>query len=140
MENQKKVEKSSKKRNLILYLLEENKSSHFTADEALTLVRKANVDIGIATIYRNLKYLEEQGKLRKTQLTGSQTAYYQFVQQNDKHSHHHLNCVKCGAVIDFEEDLLDAIEKIVRVTKGFEIYDHNLTFYGKCKKCLEEEN
>jgi len=31
--------------------------------------------------------------------------------ENDKHSHHHLICKSCKNVIDFEDDLLDAIEK-----------------------------
>ena len=125
----------SKKRLLILDALKENRCMHLTAEEIYKLVCKTDKNIGIATVYRNLKFLEDSGYIKRAYISDNLSACYELHKENDKHSHHHLICKFCGNVIDFEEDLLDAIEKIVTVTTGFEICDHSLVFYGKCKKC-----
>ena len=125
----------TKKRELILNVLKENCCSHMTADEIHELVCTENKDIGIATVYRNLKILEDHGYIKRAYISENLSVCYELQAQNDKHSHHHLLCKSCGGTDDFADDLLDAIEKIIDVTTGFEIHDHNLVFYGKCKKC-----
>ena len=57
---------------------------------------------------------------------------YKIQEKTYEHAHHHLICQKCGDIIDFEDDLLEAIEKIIEVTKGFTITDHKVVFYGIC--------
>jgi len=125
----------SRKRQLIIDVLKKNCCKHLTADEVYDLVCKTDKNIGIATVYRNLKFLEDNGYIKRAYISDSLCVCYELQKENDKHSHHHLICKHCGNVTDFEEDLLDAIEKIVTITTGFEIKDHSLVFYGKCKKC-----
>lgn len=129
----------SKKRKLILDALKKNCCRHLTAEEIYELVSEIDSNIGIATVYRNLKFLEDNGYIKRAYVSESLSACYELHKENDKHSHHHLICKSCGNVIDFEDDLLDAIEKIVSLTTDFEIYDHSLTFYGKCKECRRIE-
>ena len=125
----------SKKRAFMLDVLKENYCKHLTAEEIHELVCKKDKNIGIATVYRNLKFFEQNGYIKRAYISENLSACYELQKQNDKHSHHHLICKNCGSANDFEDDLLDAIEKIIDVTTGFEIHDHNLVFYGKCKKC-----
>jgi Fur family ferric uptake transcriptional regulator len=129
--------KSSKKRNIILDVIKENPSKHMTVEEIYKSACEKDNGIGVATVYRNLKFLEDKSIIKKASISESMISCYELQKDTDIHSHHHLTCRECGAVSDFEEDLLDAIEKIINVTTGFEIQDHNLVFYGKCKKCKE---
>lgn len=138
MAKTEKQSKSSKKRDIIFDVLKENASKHMTADEVYRLVCERDKAIGVATVYRNLKFLEEKGSIKRACISENLTSCYELQNNSDIHSHHHLVCRDCGAVSDFEEDLLDAIEKIIKVTTGFEIEDHHLVFYGKCNKCKEE--
>jgi Fur family ferric uptake transcriptional regulator len=55
-----------------------------------------------------------------------------------EHSHHHLICRECGKIVDFEEDLLETIEKKIKDTKDFTITDHRVIFYGYCKSCVDK--
>jgi len=129
----------SKKRTLILDILKQNSLKHFTAEEIYESVCKDDKNIGIATVYRNLKYLEDNRFINRAYITENLAACYEIQKQTENHSHHHLICKSCGSVFDFEEDLLDAIEKIIAVTTGFEIHNHNLVFYGKCKQCKRSD-
>ncbi len=129
----------SKNRKLILTVLKKNCCRHLTAEEIYELFSEIDSKIGIATVYRNLKFLEDNGYIKRAYVSENLSACYELQKENDKHSHHHLICKSCGNVIDFEGDLLDAIEKIVNLTTGFDIYDHSLVFYGKCKNCKRSE-
>jgi Fur family ferric uptake transcriptional regulator len=55
--------------------------------------------------------------------------------------HHHLICTECGKIIDYR-DFVDEELELIKKTEislsqkhNFEIYDHNIEFYGLCEKC-----
>lgn len=125
----------SKKGEMIINVLRENYDKHLTVEEIFAILKERDNNIGIATVYRNLKQLEEKELVKKAYITDNLSSCYEVNIKSNIHSHHHLICKQCGKIIDFEEDLLDVIEKIIDVTTGFQIYDHNLVFYGKCKDC-----
>lgn len=126
--------RNTKKRDLILQCFNESKIKHLTAEDLFELARKKDNQIGIATIYRNLKFLEEQSIIKKAEIPSS-IACYELNCGADTHSHHHLICQTCGVISDFEEDLLDNVEKSIESKNGFLIKDHHVLFYGTCKKC-----
>ncbi len=131
--------RNTKQKSLIMQCLKENELSHITIDELYAKVKEIDSHIGIATIYRNLKLLEEQGLVNKVVFSVDSAPCYELIDGKLSHTHHHLICKKCQKVMDFEDDLLDAIEKIIEVTKGFKISDHRVIFYGTCKDCLQEQ-
>ena len=138
MDNQKQKEtRNTKQRNLIMECMKENNDKHLTVDELYALLKKKNENIGIATVYRNLKLLEADGNVEKVHMFDGAPCY-KILEKNCEHSHHHLICKSCNEIIDFEEDLLEAVEKIIELTKGFTITDHRVIFYGFCSKCKEK--
>lgn len=144
-EEVKKETRNTKQKRLIIDCLNKYGSNHMTAEELLNLIHRQDDKISIATVYRNLRLLEEQGLVRKVFVSDDATAYYEAADNAKTHSHHHLICRQCGAIIDFEEDLLESAEKIIEQTKGFTIQDHRVTFFGICAACneknrLEREN
>ncbi len=56
-------------------------------------------------------------------------------EDEDSHHHHHLICVKCGRVMSFQGDLLEAFETRMEQETGFLIQDHDVKLYGFCKNC-----
>jgi Fur family peroxide stress response transcriptional regulator len=70
-------------------------SSHPFADEVYRRVRQKLPRISLATVYRNLQRLVEDGKIR-TVLLGERVARY----DPETSDHDHFICQSCGRVID----------------------------------------
>jgi Fur family ferric uptake transcriptional regulator len=131
-----KEKRNTKQRNMILECLKENSERHMTVEEILESIQNKSGHVGIATLYRNLKLLDDQNRIEKTYISeGSAPCYKILGGSCGKHTHHHMICKECGAIADFEDDLLEAIEKIILVTKDFTVTDHRVSFYGLCGKC-----
>ena len=135
MEELKKETRNTKQKKMIMDCLRSNGSSHLTAEEIYNLIRENDQQISIATVYRNLKLLEEQNLVKKNFVSEETSSFYELCDSSEPHAHHHLVCQQCGAIIDFEEDLLEALEKMIELTKGFKIKDHRVVFYGLCSDC-----
>jgi len=46
-----------------------------------------------------------------------------------------LICLKCGRVIEMQDEYLEALEKEIEEKKGFIIINHELKVYGYCSDC-----
>lgn len=137
MDSPVKETRNTKQKQLIRDCLKTS-GRHMTVDEIYSSINKEDEKISIATIYRNLKMLEEQGVIKKLYMAEDAPLFYEM-NDSDEHTHHHLVCKKCGAIIDFDEDLLDSLEKTIYEKKGFKIQDHRVVFYGLCKDCRDKE-
>lgn len=108
--------------------------SHLTADQVYTLVKTQTNDISLATIYRTLDLFVEMNLLRRFD-SGDGVARYEIDSKKSEHYHHHLICLSCGSIIEFNDDLLDELETTISKKAGFKIADHCLRFFGYCKEC-----
>ena len=130
-------ERHSKHRQLVLECIKSAGGRHLTAEQVFDEVRQVHPGIGVATVYRNLKQLEEAGAIVKSAI-GDGAAVYEISRPEGVHSHHHLICLSCGKVLDMDTDLLDAIEAHVERKSGFKVKDHRLQIYGICRDCSTE--
>ncbi|MDR3551898.1 MAG: transcriptional repressor [Clostridia bacterium] len=137
-DDNKKETRNTRQKKLIIDCLNKYGSNHMTVEEIFNLIQQQDTQISIATVYRNLRLLEEQGLVNKVFVADDATAYYEIKDAASSHSHHHLICRQCGAIIDFEDDLLEALEKMITLTKGFQVQDHHVAFYGICRDCTEK--
>jgi Fur family transcriptional regulator, ferric uptake regulator len=89
-----------------------------------------------ATVYRNIKIFEQLGVINRLRL-----GWESKLELSDlfQHHHHHMTCIKCGAVTTLPEDRLleQQIAKIVH-NYNFVITDHQIELRGICKLCKEE--
>jgi Fur family ferric uptake transcriptional regulator len=106
---------------------------HLSADDVFTRMRDRHPDIGLATVYRTLELLAELGILQKLDF-GSVRSQYELSPPGEGHFHHHLICLRCGKIQEFEPDGLEELEEEARET-GFKVIDHSLRFYGYCLEC-----
>ncbi len=94
-----------------------------------------------STTYRNLAILEQAGVVHRV-IGSDDFARFELAEEFTGHHHHHLVCVSCGAVEDFEaprgveKGLADAIGQLTSGT-GFRAETHRLDLLGTCANCAE---
>jgi Fur family ferric uptake transcriptional regulator len=87
--------------------------------------------MGIATVYRTLKGLADEGWLVRVELPGMPDRF----ERSGKGHHHHFHCRGCGKVFEVD-DCLEAIRLLPPT--GFVVEDHEVVFYGRCPACVKE--
>jgi len=111
-----------------------NLKEHVSIEELHHKVQKKNPKIGYTTVYRTLKLLTESGLAHERQF-GDGQARYEPVTTEEHHDH--LICLKCGAIMEFENKKIEKLQDDVAKQHGFEVKNHKLELYGYCKKCRE---
>ena len=126
--------KFTSQREAILQTLYENQD-HFTSEHIYMLVKEKNpnLNIGIATVYRTLALLEENGLVSSISL-GMQGKKFEIA---NKPHHDHLICVKCGKIVEFENEQIEKLQYKIAKENNFELTDHLMQLYGICKECRE---
>jgi len=125
--------KVTPQRRHIFQVLEGN-GSHPSADEVYDRVKVSMPDISLATVYNTLRELVNLGEIRSLDLGEGRSRY-------DPHTdgHHHLSCVRCRGVVDVACDT-HALELAPEQQHGHRILGADVTFYGVCPTCLEQES
>ncbi|MBQ4494724.1 MAG: transcriptional repressor [Selenomonadaceae bacterium] len=133
--------KTTPQREEILKIFVENPElHHMSAEDVYSILREKDSEIGLATVYRALDLLSELGILMRVDF-GDGCARYELNTTDPKvHHHHHLICLKCKKVIEFEEDLLDELEADIANKSGFQILNHEVKFFGYCSDCRAKED
>ena len=135
--------KVTNQRLLVLQVLAEHGDEHMTAEDIFELVKEDYPEIGLATIYRTVQLLLDMQLVDRIMLDDGCVRYeigdFLDEQEGHRHHHHHLICTECGSVSAFRDDLLEDLEAYIEKETGFQVTDHELKFYGVCKKCREEK-
>lgn len=126
--------KLTPQRRYIIDAVMENSEQHLSIDEIYTEVKKVCPEIGIATVYRTVQMLEQIGVLTKHHFDDG-CSRYELADESKRHNHHHLVCVKCGKVIEIQDNYFGELEQHIEKDKNFTITNHTVTFYGNCKDC-----
>lgn len=108
--------------------------SHPSADELHRRVRRRLPRISLATVYRNLEMMSEQGVVLKLDLGGSQRRF-----DGDVSEHHHVRCTCCDRVDDLTGQLPCCLEKAFKSQNGYKITGHRLELIGLCPKCRKKK-
>ncbi len=125
-------------RETIIKVLQETKE-HLSADEIFIKARKLNPYIGLTTVYRTLERLTSMGEVYVLDSMDNRSRFE--LANSEKGHHHHLVCLKCNKIIDYndfiedEVKLLDIIKEKLEKKYDFKINNHLIQFYGICKEC-----
>ncbi len=57
----------------------------------------------------------------------------------DSAHHDHLYCLRCGVIIEFEEDRIEKLQVKVCHKEDFRPFRHTLRITGLCKKCTTRQ-
>jgi Fur family transcriptional regulator, ferric uptake regulator len=84
--------------------------------------------LGVATVYRSIAALLDEGWVASVELPGEPPRY----ERAGKEHHHHFRCTSCARVFDVagcSDDLRDL------VPRDFRLLGHVVTLYGVCGAC-----
>ncbi|MDI9419123.1 MAG: transcriptional repressor [Firmicutes bacterium] len=121
----------------VVKVLLEHVDTHLRTEEIFLLAKEFAPDIGLATVYRTLEVLERLNIINRFEFGDGQSRY-EMGRDSEDHYHHHLICLGCGAISEFEDDLLEKLEGQIAAKCKFKIVDHDLRFFGYCQKCQEK--
>lgn len=126
-------------RELIIKLFLDQPGQPLSAEEVSQMVRRDFRDIGMATVYRTLELLTQLEVLKKVHVRDGRARYEINVEVTTMHRHHHMVCMRCGRLEEFQEDVLASVEQRLFHERGFRVQDHELKFYGLCGPCNRKQ-
>ena len=86
----------------------------------------------LASPNRTMKLLHECGLAHARNFGDGQTRYEAAV---GRHHHDHLICTRCGTIVEFENDRIEALQDKVARQHGFQVTSHKMELYGFCESC-----
>ncbi len=116
----------TKQRAVILEVIRSD-MCHHTADEIFTLAKERLPGISRATVYNNLKALENEKLIRRITGDGLSDRY-----DNSYIPHGHMICEECGRVRDFN---LRNFDKLLSDAIGSEFNSYELKVRYLCDEC-----
>lgn len=123
----------SKQREALLTLLRSTRS-HPSADRLYESLRKEFPNISLATVYRNLSVLAENGDIIKIRTSSDKEHFDGFV-----HKHSHFVCRKCDSIFDVDISGMDGAEQQAAEKLNADVDDYSLVFYGICSECCQNK-
>tara|TARA_B100001105_G_scaffold249582_1_gene236687 strand:+ start:25 stop:435 length:411 start_codon:yes stop_codon:yes gene_type:complete len=121
--------KLTDQRKIIAKVMTQSKD-HPDVDELYKRVSKIDSKISIATVYRTVKLLEEEGIVAKHDFKGKKARYEELSESH----HDHLIDVKTGEIVEFVDEEIEILQKKVAEKLGYNLIDHKLELYGIKKK------
>lgn len=101
---------------------------HTNVEDLIHEIQSQHQKISLATIYRNIQVLLQEGKIKRIQLKN------QDILETIKEDHCHFVCERCGRIWDMDGTkknmVLEASKDCVHQIKQCDV-----TFYGLCQDC-----
>jgi len=113
-----------------------------TSDEHLSVetiqrrLKDRGERVGTATIYRTLDVLVRSGLVRAHDFGEGFKRYEPMPQQAH---HEHLICLRCGKVVEFQNDRLERMIPIIADEHAFQHQRHRVEVYGLCRDCRRRD-
>ena len=108
--------------------------THPTALELFDAVRPEVPSITLATVYRNLKVLEELGLVAEVKGPGGAARY-----DGNPEKHWHVTCTRCGRVGDISGPERPLTLAAAQEVTDFCLTGYHLSFEGVCPECRRSE-
>lgn len=99
-----------------------------TPGEILEMAQQRVPNLGLATVYRNIKTLVDSGWLAAVDLPGEPSRY----ELAEHDHHHHFRCDACGRVYDVHG--CDHVDE-AGLPPGFVVRGHEVLLFGLCQEC-----
>ncbi len=110
--------------------------SHISAEEVAEQLQVYTRAINIATVYRTLDLLWQEGFACRNDLSEGKIVYATI-----QHGPHiHLVCRKCNKVIDADIDILNSVGKDLQQKYEFQSNLDHFSIFGVCIECQDRSN
>jgi len=114
----------------------EVQTSFRSAQEIYADLRQQGTAIGLATVYRALQTMVEDGEVDVLRSSDDGEAAYRRC--STRH-HHHLVCRSCGRTVEVEDQDVERWARSVADAHGFSRVDHQVEVFGTCSTCTARQ-
>ncbi len=108
---------------------------HLSAEEAHQRLRGRGESVSLATVYRTLRLLSGMGLLKELELAEGGRRFE--LAGRDQRHHHHLVCVRCGRIEEFENAAVLAASEAAAARHGFRLLEGVLNVRALCPRCAD---
>jgi Fe2+ or Zn2+ uptake regulation protein len=106
---------------------------HPSASQIRDALAGESPGISLATVYRNLEVLLEEGKLREVACEGGPARY-----DGNLEPHHHFTCERCERIVDVDLAPPRSWTRRLADVSGLHATRVSVSFYGVCDACETE--
>lgn len=103
---------------------------HLSLNELLERAKTRHAGVGYATVYRTMKLMADSGLASEHRFHEGHTRYEPA---EDGEHHDHIICIRCGRIVEFEDDAIERIQDQVAKRHGFRAISHRHEIYGECE-------
>ena len=106
-----------------------------SAQDLFTELRARGENVGLTTVYNQLRVLAEAGEVDALRGDDGETRYRRC---DTEHHHHHLVCQSCGRTVEVEGPEVEQWAAQMAADHGFVDVTHTLEIIGTCALCARE--
>jgi Fur family transcriptional regulator, ferric uptake regulator len=103
-----------------------------SAQELHQMLRARGSQVGLATVYRALQTLADDGRVDVLRSDAGEAVYRRCDQPDH---HHHLVCRSCGAAVEISRPAVEAWAEDVARAHGYVDVTHTVEIFGLCPRC-----
>ena len=117
-------------RTLIMEIIHQGQG-HLDADEIYRQAREKGARLSLSTVYRTLQMFKKLGLVEELHFDEAHHHY----EVKSGTEHHHLVCIGCGKVVEFDCLLSPKIKRQIGREKCFEVTGAEVVMTGYCSEC-----
>ncbi|WP_129666348.1 Fur family transcriptional regulator [Phytoactinopolyspora endophytica] len=130
-----KEQRRTRQRAAVDEVLEETED-FISAQDLHAVLRTRGMSVGLATVYRTLQTLADNGQVDVLHTSSGEAAYRRCAR--DEH-HHHLVCRSCKATVEVAGPAVERWTKSVAKEHGYVDVAHTLEIFGLCPRCAAQQ-
>jgi Fur family transcriptional regulator, ferric uptake regulator len=120
----------SRQRSAVLALLDDLDGFR-SAQDLHALLRTSGASVGLATVYRALQALVDDGQVDVLRNADGEAAYRRCSPVH----HHHLVCRSCGRTVEVADPPVERWAARIAAEHGFADVQHQVEVFGTCAEC-----
>lgn len=129
------LERSTRQKRALAALLDASDGFR-SAQDLFSELRSRGDNVGLTTVYNQLRSLAEAGEVDALRADDGETLYRRC-QRNDHH--HHLVCRRCGATVEIEGPEVEQWAAQVADGYGYVDVSHTVEILGTCGSCAQKD-
>ena len=94
---------------------------HREAEDIFLSLRKKNINVSRATVYRTIDVLVKNNLVRKLDIGDAPSKYENKI---DSHHHDHMICLETGDIIEFYNEKLENLQDEIAEKHGYKVVRH----------------
>ena len=118
---------------IIIYKTVINSTIHPTAENIFSLLQTEHPNISFDTVNRTLNTFSEIGIIDTVESYSGAKRFDPRIS-----NHHHIHCVNCGDIIDFEDTTYDKLDIMEEIKRKYKVISKRVVINVICNKCRNQ--